>query len=443
MLRRTAAPGPERVKTADPERFARVRRTTLDLARTLEPEDMQVQSMPDVSPTKWHLGHTTWFFETFVLESEEGFEPFDPAFRVLFNSYYQQVGARHPRPHRGLLTRPRLAEVLAYRAHVDERIDELLRRDPEDLGERLALIELGLQHEQQHQELVLMDIKHVLSCNPLDPAFMDGAAPTSPESAPQELHRFGGGLVELGHRGEGFAFDNEGPSHRAYVDEFRLASRPITNHELLQFVDDGGYRTPTLWLSDAWDRIQTTEPWDAPMYWERRDEGWMQFTLHGLEPLRLDDPATHLSYYEADAFARWAGSRLPRESEWEVAAAGRPIEGNLLEPDLRQGGQWHPRAYGGAYTDAADAPVQLFGDVWEWTQSPYAAYPGYRASEGAVGEYNGKFMANQFVLRGGSWATSREHVRATYRNFFHPWTRWHFGGLRLAMDAIPGRVSAG
>ncbi|MEM6671631.1 MAG: ergothioneine biosynthesis protein EgtB [Planctomycetota bacterium] len=421
------------VDTASPaavsaERFLRVRRTTEGLVGPLSAEDMQVQSMADVSPTKWHLGHTTWFFETFVLEAEPGFEPFDPAFRILFNSYYEQVGERHPRPRRGLLTRPRIAEVLAYRRHVDERLAALLET-PERLGDRLELVELGLHHEQQHQELLLMDIKHVLSCNPLAPAYRAELAPKGRDAAPQEWHRFRGGLFEIGHDGDGFAFDNEGPRHRVHVDDFKLSSRPITNRELLAFVEDGGYETATLWLSDAWGRMQTEEPWRAPMYWQKRDGVWVQFTMNGLEPLRLDDPATHVSYYEADAYARWADARLPREAEWEVAARGRAIEGNFLED-----GRWHPRAYTGGETDEADAPVQLFGDVWEWTQSPYCAYPGYQAAAGAVGEYNGKFMANQFVSRGGSWATSRDHVRATYRNFFHPWTRWHFGGVRLAKD---------
>ena len=411
-------------------RFERIRAATLALTRPLEAEDMQVQSMADVSPMKWHLGHTTWFFETFVLEPLTGHTPFHPRYREIFNSYYQQVGARHPRPERGMLTRPRLRDVLAYRQHVDEHLGTILRDDPQQLGaERLALVEIGLHHEQQHQELMLMDIKHVLGSNPLDPSYRPEAAPSSGEAAPLHWHRVRGGLVEIGHEGRGFGYDNEFPRHRAFVEDVDLASRPVTNRELLEFVEDDGYTTPTLWLSDAWDHMQSEDPWTCPMYWEQRDGQWMQFTMHGLEPLRLDDPATHLSYYEADALARWTGYRLPTESEWENAARDLPVRGNFVEDE-----QWHPRPYDGDADDTAQGPVQMFGDVWEWTQSHYSPYPGFRAPEGAVGEYNGKFMVNQFVLRGGCWATPRDHVRATYRNFFHPWTRWHFGGVRLVRD---------
>ena len=411
-------------------RFERVRRATMDLIRPLEAEDMQVQSMADVSPTKWHLGHTTWFFETFVLEGREGHKAFHPRFREIFNSYYQQVGDRHPRPERGMLTRPRLREVLAYREHVDARLGAILHDDPNCLGdETLAIMEIGLHHEQQHQELMLMDIKHVLSSNPLDPRYRPEAAPAERPAAPLHWHDVEGGLCEIGHDGNGFGYDNEFPRHREWIEPIRIASRPITNRELLEFVEDGGYRTPTLWLSDAWDFIQTTQHWTCPMYWEQRDGQWLQYTMHGVEPLRLDDPATHLSYYEADALARWTGYRLPTEAEWENVARDLPVEGNLAGTDT-----WHPRPYAGAASDAETGPVQVFGDVWEWTASHYSPYPGYRAPAGAVGEYNGKFMANQFVLRGGCWATPPEHVRATYRNFFHPWTRWHFGGVRLVRD---------
>lgn len=411
-------------------RFERIRRLTMDLIRPLEAEDMQVQSTADVSPTKWHLGHTTWFFETFVLERLDGHRPFHPRFREIFNSYYQQVGARHPRPERGLLTRPRLREVLAYREHVDTRLGEILADDPERLGdEGMVFAEIGLQHEQQHQELMVMDIKHVLGSNPLDPSYRPEAAPASTSAAPLHWHDVEGGLREIGHDGKGFGYDNEFPRHKAWVEPIRIASRPITNRELLAFVEDGGYDTPTLWLSDAWDHIQNTERWSCPMYWERRDGRWLQYTMHGLEELRLDDPATHLSYYEADAFARWTGFRLPTEQEWENAARGHAVEGNFAGGDA-----WHPRPYAGDPADAEARPVQLFGDVWEWTASHYSPYPGFRAPDGAVGEYNGKFMANQFVLRGGCWATPQDHARLTYRNFFHPWTRWHFGGVRLVQD---------
>lgn len=274
-----------------------------------------------------------------------------------------------------------------------------------------------------------MDIKHVLGSNPLNPSFRSEAPPVVGTATPLHWHHSDGGLVEIGHDGEGFGYDNEFPRHRAWIEPIDVASRPVTNRELLAFVEDGGYRTPTLWLSDAWDFIQNTEQWSCPMYWERRDGQWMQYTMHGLEPLRLDDPATHLSYYEADAFARWTGYRLPTESEWEKAARDLPVEGNFAEQR-----SWHPRPFAGDAIEASRRPVQMFGDVWEWTASHYSPYPGFRAPEGAVGEYNGKFMANQFVLRGGCWATPQEHARATYRNFFHPWTRWHFGGVRLVRD---------
>ncbi len=419
---------------ADPStlarRFEAVRAATLALIAPLEPEDMQVQSMPDVSPTKWHLGHTTWFFETFVLEPRPEHRAFHLRFREIFNSYYQQVGERHPRPDRGLLTRPRLREVLEYREHVESQLAEILHRDPASLGERaLSLVELGLHHEQQHQELMLMDIKHVLGSNPLDPRYRPERAPDAGTAAPLHWHRVEGGLVEIGHDGRDFGYDNEFPRHRTWIEDIEIASRPVTNRELLEFVEDGGYQEPTLWLADAWDHMQNDDPWSCPMYWERRDGQWMQFTLHGLEPLRLDEPATHLSYYEADAFARWTGYRLPTEAEWENTARDLGVTGNFVE-----NGQWHPRAYAGDPADAEQGPVQMFGDVWEWTQSHYSPYPGFRAPAGAVGEYNGKFMANQFVLRGGCWATPQDHVRATYRNFFHPWTRWHFGGVRLVRD---------
>lgn len=403
-------------------RFARTRATTVALTGTLSAEDMQVQSMPDVSPTKWHLGHTTWFFETFVLEARDGWQTVDENYRVLFNSYYELVGAQHPRPRRGLLTRPSLGDVMEYRYQVDSGMDGLLQ---EHLDPRLeSIIELGLNHEQQHQELMLMDIKHVLGCSPLQPAFRPEASPPARTAPEQRWHEFSGATIEIGHDGDSFAYDNEGPRHRQVVPDFALAHRLVTNREWLEFIEDGGYTQPTLWLSDGWAwRVEAAA--NAPFTWLHEPEGWTQFTLHGRESLRLDDPVTHLSYYEADAFARWAGARLPTEAEWEYAASSRKPEGHFLEQT-----SWHPRA--ARNTD--EGPAQLFGDAWEWTQSAYSAYPGYRPAEGAVGEYNAKFMANQFVLRGGCFATSQDHIRVSYRNFFHPNTRWHFSGVRPARD---------
>lgn len=402
-------------------RYRETRARTLALTATLSAEDMQVQSMGDTSPTKWHLGHTTWFFETFVLEGREKFRPFDPDFRVIFNSYYELLGAQHPRPQRGLLTRPPLSRVLDYRTDVDGRVQELIAAGPDPAG--LAILELGLNHEEQHQELLLMDIKHLLGASPLQPAFRPESPPLTEAAAPQRWHEFRIGTGSIGHDGEKFAFDNEGPRHQEVVGEFELAHRLVSNREWLAFVEDGGYANPVHWLSDGW--VWRCEAMvEAPFTW-LNDGSWSQFTLHGREPLRLDDPVTHISYYEADAFARWSGARLPTESEWESVAVDVEVQGHFL-PDT----SWHPRPGSGP----ENAPIQLFGDAWEWTQSPYSAYPGYRPAPGAVGEYNGKFMANQFVLRGGSFATPAGHVRATYRNFFHPHTRWHFSGVRLARD---------
>jgi ergothioneine biosynthesis protein EgtB len=404
------------------DRYLRTRARTEALTTTLSAEDMQVQSMPDVSPTKWHLGHTTWFFETFVLEPRPGFSPVDERYRVIFNSYYEQVGAKHPRPERGLLTRPPLTEVLEYRQRVDASMSELLGAEP--APELAATVELGINHEEQHQELLVMDIKHVLGSGALEPSFRDEPPPATAPTVDQGWRSFEGGTFEIGHPGEGFAFDNEGPRHPEIVGDFELSHRLVTNREWLEFINDGGYREPVVWLSDGW-AWRAEHAVTAPLTW-RRDDGWTQFTLHGREPLRLDDPVTHISFYEADAFARWAGARLPTEAEWERAASGRTVGGHFL--DLANT-NWHPRP-----PQDDEQPMQLFGDGWEWTQSPYSPYPGFRIAEGAVGEYNGKFMANQFVLRGGSFATPSGHVRATYRNFFHPHTRWHFSGVRLARD---------
>jgi ergothioneine biosynthesis protein EgtB len=407
------------------QRYRELRATTVQLAAPLSPEDQVVQSMPDASPTKWHLAHTSWFFETFVLEAAvPGYRAFHPEFRTLFNSYYQSVGEPFSRPARGLLTRPALDEVLAYRRHVDRHVEALLEKEP-DLEPRLRdVVVLGLHHEQQHQELLLTDAKHLLAQNPLLPAYQEREAPPRGRAPTLAWVGFGEGVREIGHAGSGFAFDNEGPRHRAFVAAFELASRPVTNAEYVAFLDAGGYREPAHWTSDGfqWAREHAIE---APAYWLRRDGGWWVQTLAGPEPLRGEDPVCHVSWYEADAFARFAGARLPTEAEWETAAAPAPIEGHFAES-----GDFHPRAARGGSGPLA----QLYGDVWEWTASPYTPYPGYRPPAGALGEYNGKFMANQMVLRGGSCATPRSHIRATYRNFFYPQARWQLSGLRLARD---------
>jgi ergothioneine biosynthesis protein EgtB len=405
-------------------RYAQVRAATLALADGLSAEDCALQSMPDASPVKWHLAHTTWFFETFVLEPHlPGFAPFDPAFRVLYNSYYVQVGARHPRPERGLISRPALAQVLDYRRHVDA---SLLRwvDAVSDAHPALALLELGLHHEQQHQELILTDLKDLFSRNPTHPVYR--VAPAAAHVAPPPLRWVGvaAGLQDIGHGGEGFCFDNERPRHRVALRAFELASRLVTNGEYLEFMGDGGYQRPELWLSDGWDACRA-QGWNAPAYWKQGADGWEAFTLHGLRAVDPTEPVCHVSFYEADAFARWAGARLPTEAEWETLAARAPVAGNFVES-----GVLHPRALAGG-----DGLQQVFGDVWEWTGSAYLGYPGYQPAAGAVGEYNGKFMVNQFVLRGGSCATPRSHVRATYRNFFPPPARWQFSGIRLARDA--------
>lgn len=379
------------------ETFLSVRRLTEQLAEPLSPEDQTVQSMPDASPTKWHLAHTTWFFETFVLRPHaQGYRVFDPAYEYLFNSYYEAVGPRHPRPQRGLISRPGVDEIMAYRRHVSDAMAELLDRGTGDWPE---VVELGLHHEQQHQELILMDAKHLLSLNPLRPAYRTAPPASVGEPVPLTWTAFEGGLTAIGHDGEGFAFDNEGPRHRVWLEPFALASRPVNCAEYLAFIDDGGYRRPELWLSAGWDCVKQRE-WQAPLYWEKMDGAWQVFTLSGLRALQPGDPVCHLSAYEAAAFAKWAGKRLPREAEWETGAGA----------------------------------VHGIGEVWEWTASPYIAYPGYREPAGAIGEYNGKFMANQMVLRGGCIATPAGHIRATYRNFFPPDARWMFGGIRLAED---------
>lgn len=412
------------------ERFQHVRSTTLRLAAPLSSEDAMVQSMPDASPAKWHLAHTTWFFETFLLTSRlAGYRVFDPAYRLFFNSYYKSLGGHPVRQQRGTFSRPSLENVLQYREHVDDAMQRLLAQ--EQPPEVQDLIELGLHHEQQHQELILTDILHAFWTQPLRPAYASGPIEVEQLSSPAPLHwvSHAGGMVEIGGPNAGFAFDNERPRHSTLLQPFRLASRLATNSEYLDFIRDDGYMRPELWLSDGWDTV-CREGWQAPFYWEnsgrdKGDDAWQEFTLHGMVPLRPTAPVAHLSYYEADAFARWSRARLPLEGEWEVAAAGRPIEGNnLLE-------RW-ALAPLPAPNNSERSESQLFGDLWEWTASAYLAYPGFRPAAGVVGEYNGKFMCNQFVLRGGSFATSASHIRPSYRNFFPPHARWQFMGVRLA-----------
>ncbi|HUY21752.1 MAG TPA: ergothioneine biosynthesis protein EgtB [Acidimicrobiales bacterium] len=399
-------------------RYRQVRDVTEELAGPLSPEDQTVQSMPDVSPTKWHRAHTSWFFETFLLEPQlHDYRPFHPAYAYLFNSYYEGVGARYPRPRRGVVSRPGVAEVAEYRAHVDEAMAHLLGEDR--APEVDDLVDLGLHHEQQHQELLLMDIKHVLSCNPLQPAYATVTVGPPRSARPAAWIEHPGGLTDVGHTGDGFGFDNEFPRHTTHLQPFALADRPITCGEWLAFMDDDGYHRPDLWLSDGWATAQA-EGWDAPLYWFRVVDDWWLFTLGGPQLVDPAEPVCHVSYYEADAFARWAGGRLPTEAEWEVVASRHAPEGNFLDRSVL-----HPRPTGGP---------SLFGDVWQWTSSAYSPYPGFRPAKGAVGEYNGKFMVNQYVLRGGCCVTPWDHIRTTYRNFFPPSARWPFAGLRLARD---------
>jgi ergothioneine biosynthesis protein EgtB len=401
-------------------RFGQVRQRTLQLCADLSAEDLQLQSMPDASPGKWHLAHTSWFFEQFVLGRDPAYRPRDPAWHYLFNSYYQSVGPMHARPQRGLLSRPSLDEVRGYRHYIDDAVGELLQRN--DDAELSAVIELGLQHEQQHQELLLTDIKHAFWCNPLQPAYRAPiAAATDGKAVPLRFIDGREGIVEIGHRGEGFAFDNETPRHRTLQQPHALANRLVTNAEYLAFVREGGYREPGLWLSDGWATLQR-EGWQHPIYWQ--DDLASEFTLAGVRALDPHEPVCHLGYYEAEAFARWAGARLPTEAEWESAAQGVDISGTLQDEQ-----RFQPRvATGGAGLQ------QLYGDVWEWTASPYISYPGFRPLPGSLGEYNGKFMCGQWVLRGGSCVTPRDHLRASYRNFFPPHARWQFAGLRLGQD---------
>jgi ergothioneine biosynthesis protein EgtB len=413
-------------------RLSQTRAMSLRIAEPLTEEDQTVQAMDDASPTKWHLAHTTWFFEEFVLKPyDRTFKVYDERFNSCFNSYTENAGPRHPRPKRSLLTRPTHGEVMSYRHHIDRALDNFFDRGGAGPSpDALALIELGINHEQQHQELMFTDALALFAGNPLRPAYR--AAEVEDAGKPAQTVKwidFPGGLFDIGHegsgsQGEGFGYDNEGPGHQQLIRPFRLANRLVTNGEWLEFMKAGGYSTATLWLADGWAMINREE-WKAPLYWELQDGAWHQMTLHGLLPVALSRPVTHISYYEADAFARWAGKRLPTEFEWEVASEGLPIEGNMLGSDLLM-----PQSA----RRSVDGLQQIFGDVWEWTGSAYLPYPGFKASPGAAGEYNGKFMCNQFVLRGGSCVTPDGHVRRTYRSFFYPHHRWQFMGMRLADD---------
>jgi ergothioneine biosynthesis protein EgtB len=428
------------------DRFHQVRKFTNALCADLEPEDCVVQSMPDVSPTKWHLAHTTWFFETFILKKfAAGYRAEIPEYAYLFNSYYNAAGDMHRRDLRGLISRPTVSEAQRYRASIDSHIDELLSNSDETLLDEIEpILILGIHHEQQHQELLITDIKHVLAQNPLYPVFRSGRArhsvraeertATPTARGPYHFIDFEETTTEIGHNGRGFAYDNEAPRHRALVPAFSLATRPVTNGEYIAFIEDNGYSRPEFWLSLGWMTVNE-QRWNAPLYWTKRDGTWWNFTLSGLRPIDQSEPVTHISYFEADAYANWAGARLPTEFQWERAALNCPIEGNFVETEL-----FHPAPCPVASAVSADEPQrdrhleQMFGDVWEWTRSAYSAYPGYRAAPGALGEYNGKFMCNQYVLRGGSCATSQSHMRRTYRNFFQPEKRWQFTGIRLARD---------
>ncbi len=419
------------------QRYARTRQQTVELTRPLSPEDCQLQSMPDASPAKWHLAHVTWFFETFLLERfEPNFAPFDASFRTLFNSYYNAVGSKHPRHQRGLISRPSLADVLRYRQQVDQRMQALISSisvlEATDREALLTLLELGLHHEQQHQELLITDIKHALSQNPARPAYARRWPLAGTHPQPLGWVRQAGGLVRHGYEPTldgSFAFDNETPRHPVFVASFEMGDRPVTNGEMIEFIEDGGYQRPELWLSMGWDWVQQGNK-QLPLYWQLEDGAYSHFTLYGQVAVDPNTPACHLSYFEADAYARWAGARLPTEQEWELAARSQP---QAIAGSLQDSAAFHPLPL---QERREGRLAQLWGDVWQWTQSSYSAYPGYKPWEGLVGEYNGKFMCQQFVLRGGSCATPQSHLRASYRNFFPPDAQWQFSGLRLARDLL-------
>ncbi len=411
------------------KKFKAVRNFSTILCEPLVTEDYVIQSMPDVSPTKWHLAHTSWFFEAFVLmKASSKYKSLHPQYNYLFNSYYVLAGERFTRAQRGLLSRPTVKEVYAYRDYVNEHINNFIDNvDDNSFDEFAPVIEIGINHEQQHQELLVTDIKHVFSINPLHPVYVD-KMPVIVDFIPKiNWIKFEGGVKETGHNGNSFAYDNETPKHKEYLESFELADRLITNREYMEFIEDRGYEKPELWLSDGYAAVEK-EGWKAPMYWEKKDGDWWNFKLNGFHEIEPNEPVCHVSYYEADAFARWAGFRLPTEAEWETASKSIDIEGNFVES-----GNFHPAAL--EPNKGEDKKLkQMFGDVWEWTSSPYTPYPGYKTLPGALGEYNGKFMSNQIVLRGGSCATSESHIRRTYRNFFYPNSRWQFMGIRLAKD---------
>jgi ergothioneine biosynthesis protein EgtB len=409
-------------------RFQRVRRFSEELCKTLEPEDYVIQTMPEASPTKWHLAHTTWFFETFLVKQFlPGYQSMHPDYAFLFNSYYNAAGPFYSRPHRGLLSRPTAKEAFRYREDIDILVSDLIESADEQLLAKLEpILILGSNHEQQHQELMLTDIKHVFWQNPLRPVFRKREQAKIPPVPATGLMNFNEGLHWIGHEGSGFSYDNEGPRHRAFVRSFSLASRLVTNADYLAFIEDGGYRRAEFWLSLGWNTVKE-RGWDSPLYWEKRDGKWFTMTLAGMTPLIPDEPVCHVSLFEADAYARWFGARLATEEEWEIASLDLPLEGNFADSEL-----FHVSVLNSSVS--SDKPAQMFGDVWEWTRSSYSPYPGYSAGPGALGEYNGKFMCNQYVLRGGSCATSQSHIRRTYRNFFPPDARWQFTGIRLAKD---------
>jgi len=408
------------------DRYAAARRFSETLCETLETEDFVIQSMPEASPTRWHLAHTTWFFETMVLrEHSTGYRPFHPDFIYLFNSYYNRIGDQFPRPRRGLLSRPTVKEIFAYRKHVDQHMRSFLDQvDPAPSSDIARTVEIGLNHEQQHQELMLTDIKHVFSCNPLFPVYRERVVEAKANSGRLRWASYAENLREFGYGGDGFCYDNEQPRHRAFVHAYELATRLVTNGEFMAFIADDGYERPEQWLSEGWATINA-QGWHAPLYWTKIDDTWWHYTLAGLRRVDPNEPVCHVSYFEADAYARWSGLRLPTEYEWETASMDCSVEGNLVDR-LR----FHPAP--SVEPDVNATLTQMFGDVWEWTASQYLGYPGYQPPPGPVGEYNGKFMCNQFVLRGGSFATSPDHIRHTYRNFFPPDARWQFSGIRLA-----------
>lgn len=404
------------------EMYRDVRQKFEDYCAPLEIEDYGLQAVAETSPAKWHLAHTSWFFETFLLKPfMPGYQPQHPAFEYIFNSYYNGVGAQFPRPQRGLLSRPTVAEVYEYRRAIDDAMLRLLDSANGDQETIASRTELGLQHEMQHQELFFTDLKYNLAQNPLCPVYVEAPGHQEP-AAPPELtwNSHEGGILKMGaEAGSGFCFDNETPRHRVFLEPFELANRPVTNADVLAFIEDGGYRQPALWLADGWGKVQEAQ-WQQPLYWHQQDGEWFEFTLHGLKPLNPNGIACHLSAYEADAIARWMDARLPTEFEWESVAQGQPVEGHFVDSGL-----YHPDT---------PTPDTLFGSIWQWTSSAYSPYPGYRPAEGAIGEYNGKFMCNQLVLRGGSCVTDQRQVRASYRNFFYPPDRWQFSGVRLARD---------